>query len=475
MCLYRIRDSQPSIRKLSKKFRRRDDFAFHNCNLYNKRGLSVVRNCFHQRNCMSSPHLKLPTIQNWNCHNCGGCCKQHEIEITPEEKERIEKQRWDQDASIPADQPVFVKLGLSPVGNRYRLAHQADGSCVFLDDKGLCRIHAKFGEPAKPLACQVYPYAFHPAGNDVAVSLRFSCPSVVANLGKPVNQQSAEIRKIVDQVLPKRRKTPPAPKLTAKESLGWPDTLKVVTALNQFFAAADSRFLINLLRAVAWVELIEQSRFATIREQRLDEFLDLISQATVQELPDELELSRTSPSRLGAIQFRLLAAQYARKDTFAADTRGITRRFSLLISALKFASGRGDIPCLQECFTAVPFSRLEEPFGELPPECEKLFTRYFQVKIQGLHFFGAAYYDIHFVEGFYHLALMFPAIMWIARWLAVGAGRSTLLPEDVDAAMSIADHHHGYSPVFGLPHFRSRVRNLSRTQDIKKLITWYGQ
>mgnify|MGYP003663161526 FL=1 len=424
---------------------------------------------------MSSPQLILPTIQNWNCHNCSGCCRQHEIEITPEEKERIEKQRWDQDESISAGQPVIVKLGLSPVSNRYRLAHQADGACIFLDEKGLCRIHAKFGEPAKPLACQVYPYAFHPAGNDVAVSLRFSCPSVVSNLGQPVSQQSAEIRSIVDQLLPKRRKTPPAPPLTARESLGWPDTLKVVDALDQLFASSDARFLINLLRAVAWVELIEQSRFEVIRGQRMGEFLELISEATLQELPGDLDLTRTVPSRLGAIQFRLLVAQYARKDTFAEESRGIGRRFSLLMSAVKFASGRGNIPRLQDRFKSVSFSQLEEPFGELSPETEKLFTRYYRVKIEGLHFFGAAYYGIHFVEGFYHLALMFPAIMWIARWLAVGAGRSVLLPDDVQEAMGIADHHHGYSPVFGLPHFRSRVRNLSRTQDIKKLITWYGQ
>ncbi|WP_298865162.1 YkgJ family cysteine cluster protein [uncultured Gimesia sp.] len=424
---------------------------------------------------MSSPPLKLPTIQNWTCHNCGGCCKQHEIEVTPEEKERIEKQHWEQDASIPPGQPVFVKMGLSPVSNRYRLAHQPDGSCIFLDEKGLCRIHAKFGEPAKPLACQVYPYAFHPAGNEVAVSLRFSCPSAVANLGKPVDQQSKVIRKIADQVLPKRYKTPSAPGLNATESLGWPDTLKVVDALDQLFAAPDSRFMINLLRALAWTELIEQSRFDTIRGQRMDEFLALIGQATVHELPDDLDLSRTAPSRMGAIQFRLLAAQYARKDTFAEDSRGMMRRLSLLMSALKFASGRGEIPRLQDRFSAVPFSSLEAPFGDLPPECEKLFIRYYRVKIQGLHFFGAAYYDIHLVEGFYHLALMFPAIMWIARWLAAGSGRSTLLPDDVNEAISIADHHHGYSPAFGLPHFRSRVRNLSRSQDIKKLISWYGQ
>jgi len=63
----------------------------------------------------------------------------------------------------------------------------------------------------------------------------------------------------------------------------------------------------------------------------------------------------------------------------------------------------------------------------------------------------------------------------MARWIAAGEGRANLKPEDVNEAMAIADHHHGYSPVFGLPHFRSRVKNLSRSQDINKLISWYSQ
>ncbi|WP_197996209.1 YkgJ family cysteine cluster protein [Gimesia panareensis] len=424
---------------------------------------------------MPSPQLKLPTIQNWNCHNCGGCCKQHQIEITLEEKERIEKQRWEEDDSIPGGKPVIVKMGLTPASQRYRLAHQEDGSCIFLNEQGLCRIHAKFGEPAKPLACQVYPYAFHPAGNDVAVSLRFSCPSVVSNLGERVDRQEAAIRKIANQVLPKRYQTPPAPKLTARESVGWPDTLKAVTALSRFFADKEIPVQTSLIRALGWMELIEQSRFSIIQGERFTEFLELITQAVDQELPPDLELPRTPPGRLGGIQFRLLAAQYARKDTHAEAAKGLGRRMSLLMSALKFTRGKGEVPPLQERFKSVPFAALEEPFGPLPEESEKLFSRYFRVKIQGLHFLGAAYYDIPFVEGFYHLTLMFPSILWIARWIAAGEGRTALTAEDVNEAMTIADHHHGYSPVFGMPHFRSRVKTLSRSGDLKKLISWYGQ
>src|SRR6188508_152333 len=117
---------------------------------------------------MTSVRLSLPVIQNWDCHNCGGCCRQHQIEITEAEYQRIVDQKWTDADGVPAGK-VVVKAGGLLGKLRYRLAHQVDGACVFLNEQGLCRIHAKFGEAGKPLACLVYPYAFHPAGKAVAV------------------------------------------------------------------------------------------------------------------------------------------------------------------------------------------------------------------------------------------------------------------------------------------------------------------
>jgi lysine-N-methylase len=110
------------------------------------------------------------------------------IELSEEERQRIVDQEWTSTDGIPAGQPVLEPHAGPPWKKRYRLAHRDDGACVFLNDDGLCRIHAKFGEAAKPLACRIYPYAFHPAGKKVTVSLRFSCPSVVSNRGKQVSQ-----------------------------------------------------------------------------------------------------------------------------------------------------------------------------------------------------------------------------------------------------------------------------------------------
>jgi lysine-N-methylase len=76
------------------------------------------------------------------------------------------------------------------------------------------------------------------------------------------------------------------------------------------------------------------------------------------------------------------------------------------------------------------------------------------------------------VEGFHSLALLFPVILWLARWLAAGEQRASLSAADVARAIAIADHHHGYSPLLGTPGFRWRVRLLAQRDDIARLCWW---
>ena len=85
---------------------------------------------------MTSVRLTLPVLQNWDCHNCGGCCRQHQIEITEAERQRIVDQKWTEADGIPAGD-VIVRMGSWIGPARHRLAHQADGACVFLNEK-LC-------------------------------------------------------------------------------------------------------------------------------------------------------------------------------------------------------------------------------------------------------------------------------------------------------------------------------------------------
>jgi lysine-N-methylase len=428
---------------------------------------------------MPAPQLQLPLIQNWSCHNCGGCCRQHLIEITAEERQQILRQHWTAEDGIPDGQPTVVWFAGLPWKKRYRLAHRADGACVFLDDRGLCRIHAKFGETAKPLPCQIYPYALHPAGKKVTVSLRFSCPSVVANRGKAVGQQTTDLKRIAELIVPPGADRMRPPAVSRRARVDWPEFQQLVNALDATFAQTQGPLVLRLLRALFWVRLVEQSKFDAIRGQRLAEYLKLVTEAAIHQVPlpeNDMAIEHfPQPSRAGRLLFRMLAAHYARRDTFAESTRGWRGRARLLQVALRFARGRGLVPSMQECFRRVPFERLDAPFGPISEEADAILTRFFRVKIQGLHFCGPAYYGVPFVQGFYSLALLLPVVLWLSRWLAASQARDCITTDDVARALAIADHHHGYSPVLGGPTAQVRVRLLAHRDDLERLCAWYSR
>lgn len=420
---------------------------------------------------MSSLPILMPKSQNWSCHNCAGCCSQHLIEVTEAERQRILDQHWTADDGVTQD--PLVKLPGSKSAPQYRLAHQPDGRCVFLDDRGLCRIHAKFGEPAKPLACRVYPYALHPHGNAVTVSLRFSCPSVVANLGEPVAQQKAELRAIADAVVPAGAELIPPPEIRRGLRTDWPTFLAINRHLLKIMTDEQTDPLLRVYRGLALVEQIEHVSVSDFETIGVDGLLNLMLGVITTDTPHFDRFA--PPSTTGRLFFRLCAANYARKDTVQTLAGGWRQRWRLLTAILRFTRGRGLVPPLQPGFNPVPFAALEEPFGGLPAGTEELLTRYWQVKLAGLHYCGPAYYQIPMDEGFRSLMLVLPVLLWLARWCAASESRTTLTLDDVRFALAAVDHHHGYAAFLGQASTRSRTRQLATTGDLFRLCLWYAR
>ena len=421
---------------------------------------------------MAVPRLELPVLQNWSCHNCGGCCRQHLIEVTDAERQRILDQKWTAQDGIR--QPVLAWHSGPPWKKRYRLTHTGDGGCVFLNEQGLCRIHAKFGEAAKPLPCRIYPYAFHPHDKSFAVSLRFSCPSVVANKGKPVVEQLKGLRGLASDVIPPGAENSLPPLLTKRDRVDWSELLAFVEALDHTLADPAAPLVVKILRAMIWTTLVGQSSFEKLRGPRIRELLALLMEAARIEVPS-IPAKVDEPTSVGRLYFRTLVAQYARKDTVADLSSGPWGRWKLFQAILKFTRGKGNIPPLQAGQKSIPFESLEGSFGSLDPEAEEILTRYFRVKVQGLHFCGPAYYDVPFTEGFHSLALVLPVTLWLARWLAAGDGRDRLTTDDVSKALAMADHHHGYSGALAQNASRYRVRWLAESGDLSRLCLWYSR
>ena len=432
---------------------------------------------------MSHSGVILPVLQNWSCHNCGGCCREHQIGITDEEKRRIEKQNWTPELGVPADRPLVV-----PFGNAWRLNHQDDGACVFLDEKGLCRIHARHGESAKPLACQVYPYAIHPAGNSVTTSLRFSCPSVVQNLGAAVAQQRPFIEQLAKRIVPSNYTAPKAPDLFPGRELQWPDFTRIQAFIERGLADTSVGFATRLMRILSWLELAEQAQSDVLQGDRLGELLALLHKAAAKAQPDD-DLPVIEPTRLGKMMFRQMIAQLLRHDTDVTARKGIPGRLSLLSQGVKFTTGLGSVPEVADPVSVraafgkndsqpsnpMPrFSQLESHYGGRHEHFNDLFQRYFQVKVQGIHFCGRAYYDMPLIDGFRSLALMYPATLWVARLRAARESRNVLTLQDVQAALATLDHNFGYSPALGLRSSRNRISQLAKMQQITALCGWYS-
>jgi lysine-N-methylase len=415
---------------------------------------------------MSLP-LQLPTIQNWSCHVCGGCCRKHEIEVTPEEKARIESQNWPASGELPADQPVFVAMGRS--GKRFRLAHQADGACVFLNEQGLCRIHAKFGEPTKPLACRMFPYTFHPGGKRILVGYRFSCPSVAANKGKLVAANDRDLKTLQNDTVPEGAAKIPAPQVSPGEQLSWPDTFVIVEALERLAGDRSKPLIRRLLELNVIAGLLAQARFEKIQGPRVGELMQVLLDNVPHELPEDLG-TIPKPSSLGRLQFRQHAAQYARRDTFVEARQSWAFRWQLFRAAVSYAMGSGKTPQMPSGYAPVPYADLDLPGGPITPEMDELITRYLRVKIQSQSFCGLAFYEQPIAEGLRALLLVVGVFFWLAKWRFRADGRTEWTFDDLAHAVTVADHHHGYSPALGGRTFRSRVRQLAEMEQIAPLL-----
>jgi lysine-N-methylase len=168
-----------------------------------------------------------------------------------------------------------------------------------------------------------------------------------------------------------------------------------------------------------------------------------------------------------------VAALYSRKD-IGQDRGDMADRGMLgrAAAAWRFARGTGRIPKLHGLFPETTFAAAEQPAGPLSPEAEKLLTRYYQVKVESLQFFGPPNYRLAFWDGLDSLVLTFPAMMWLARVLAAG-GRDR--DEAVRLALRIVDDNFGFNPLFGTGRQLWGLRVMNVKGELPKLVAWYGR
>ncbi len=423
---------------------------------------------------MASPIHHLPVLQNWDCHVCGTCCQEYQVTITEEEAERIRAQGWDKDADLGGREP-FVPHGSRKSG-RYRLNHREDDSCVFLSEKGRCRIHERFGYETKPLACRLFPFVLVPVADEWRVGLRFACPSVAQNKGRAISAHNAALAEFAQRLAereglqrrPDGAMTPPPP-LERRPKAEWPELLHLGDVLLGFLRNRRDPMERRLRKCLALSQSLRELSLKRLEARQMRDVIDVMAGSADQDTPAN-PMTVPAPGWIGRMLFRQAAALYTRKDH--GPKRGLPGRgrAALFRAACRFTRGRGPLPRMHQEIPEVSFEDLETPRGPLPAEAEDILERYYTLKVGAFQFCGAASFGMPFWEGFEALALTYPILMWLSRAYTDRPRQGA-----ITQALTIVDDHVGFNPVLATRRQRLSFRILARRGELARLIAWYSR
>ncbi|MBP5638643.1 MAG: YkgJ family cysteine cluster protein [Victivallales bacterium] len=374
--------------------------------------------------------------QHYSCQRCGRCCKRFNVRIEPYEIERLKKLDWG-DEPHPED---FYET----INGFYYFKRKADGGCVFLDDNGVCRIHAKFGFDVKALTCRGYPMnIISTAPDELSVLARMDCPAVLANNGEPLVNQQRDIMQLVSEM---------------KFGSGFDDgeraglNRQTIDFICREFHRVVRDTQLDIPRRMLWIySLISQlTRLGTVFVNDLETlktvWMNLLRKGatTAHNAPDGTPL--TAFQRL---LFRSWLSFYCRRDEENVH-RTIGTRVNNFTNNYKFIMGSGswhrmgfEHPDISSRQAGLFSSHLENrgDEAEWKPYLDFLVNR-----LDTLQFFGAAYYNVNFYKGLHALLLTYPLVLAVAKVHAAASGRRVLHHGDVFNATMAIDHAHGRSP-----------------------------
>jgi len=429
---------------------------------------------------MPLPVRSLPVLQNWDCQGCSLCCRQYHVSVSPEEQKRIEDQGWGKEPEFQGV-PLFVRVGGWFSKSSYRLNHQPDGACVFLGPDNRCRIHARHGSAAKPLACRIYPYTLVPAGDHWKLGLRFACPSAADNLGKPLSDHLSDAREyaaILEAEFGTATVTGPPPALQGSQTVPWNDLFRIVAAISKVLANADDTIERRWRKVLFLVATLRQAKFdgrgkpdKAVTGGRLSELLHILAEAAEDDVP-QLADQVPRPGWVGRMVFRPIVALYSRKDTGPDRGSAQVGLLGRLFAGIQFARGKGVVPRVHAAIPAAEFADTDKPLGKLSERAVSMLTRWAQVKVESGQFCGPTNFGLGVWDGLESLAMTFPAVMWLARLLVTGGRPSD---DAIALAVRIVDDNFGFNKLLGSARQKIALRLLASRGELPKLIAWYGR
>ncbi len=405
--------------------------------------------------------------QRWSCHSCGDCCRTLVGHLFEDERRRIDQQGWEKKLGIAA----YVQIGRGWVLNK-----RDDGACVFLDEHNRCRIHAEFGEAAKPLACRIFPFSVRPTSRGWQASLRFDCPSAIESKGVPLGDHRAWLEKLTTE-LSEHERLPASDRVellrgraaTPQEVEAWQSRLL------RWLQNSDLPMEARLVAAARLTAQCAELRLQRVRENRFVELLDLLYGS-----PESMKTeSPDAPTQRQRALLRQLAFVHTEhvtlRDLQSGRAARIAKRWRQIRRARRFHKGRGIAPTMVGVPGETTFAAVEEVAAakERVAEIDNLLGRYLTARIVGRSVCGDGYYGWPMFLGFTGLWLSVAAAGWIARYLTAVESRSVLTFQDVGRALGLVDRAVGRLPALGSVAERARTAYLLRDDGVARLLHRY--
>jgi lysine-N-methylase len=397
----------------------------------------------------------MPTLpeQRYSCHGCGECCRDFTIELRGDDFERLSSQGWEQELG----EPFWVDFA----GRRW-LRQRPDGACVFLGEGGKCRIHARLGLEAKPIACQLFPFTFAPGPSDARIGVSFACASVRGSVGAGLPTHLADVRRM-QEALPEACAREQSADLAAGLAGSLDECEIVARGLDRWLSAPEVAPNVRWEGFMFVAQSLRNAELVRVRGERLGELIDTL----VVHAPAELQaLEVTAPSRRAGRMLR--QAVFARVEDPKIESLMRAGRLRSVLSQWRrsraWAAGRGVAPGIPG-WPVVRFGGVESVRGLFSgPESsqiDELFRRWIRASLLGGRAWGSGLYGLPVIEGVAFLALNVLCAAWLARAHASAAGRDAPTLDDATVAVGRVDRSSGRARWLGSRGERLRVQWLA--------------
>lgn len=414
---------------------------------------------------MAVPIMTIARDERWDCRGCGRCCRGNLVPLHDDDLQRLRAQRWEEHPDF-AHQSFIMRQGL--FSRQYRLAQRGNGTCVFLGEDSLCRIHQKFGFYEKPLVCRMYPLQVVPLEKAAILTLRRSCPAAAAGEGARLAEYLGEARKYV-QIRPHLAEPASPPAVIKNQSRPWSDFVMIAETLEKL--VNDQKFPLSrrLVHGLWLCNLLEECRFKNLDAGKLRDLVDFFAKAAPQNA-EKMYLNPARPGAAASILFRQAIAAYLRLHPLNDIHESWRERCLLFITAIAFTSGKGSVPALHPAFPEAKFADVEQRvLGPLENKIQGLFNDYFESNLSSKQYAIVSRPGWPLLDKFRALALALPVAFWMLRYFS---GNELPAREAAVSIITAIDRGQGYAPLTGT-HHRQRIASLKSMQALEKLIIWY--